>query len=103
MTWPFSMSRGPTSMRTGTPFISHSLNFQPALWSRSSTLVRMPAAVSSLYSSSAFSSTPGLCIAMGRITAWMGATRGGITRPRSSPWTMIIPPIMRVDTPQEVV
>ena len=30
---------------------------------------------------------------------WMGATRGGSTRPLSSPWVMMIPPMRRVLTP----
>ena len=38
-----------------------------------------------------------------RTTAWISATRGGIRRPRSSPWAMISPPIIRVDAPHEVV
>ena len=33
---------------------------------------------------------------------WMGAMRGGSTRPLLSPWVMMMPPIIRVDTPQEV-
>ena len=33
---------------------------------------------------------------------WMGATAGGSTRPLSSPWVMMMPPMMRVDMPQEV-
>ena len=39
---------------------------------------------------------------MGTITTWMGAKRGGSTRPLSSPWAMISAPIRRVETPQEV-
>ena len=41
-------------------------------------------------------------MAMGSTTVWMGATRGGSTRPLSSPWVMMMPPIRRVDTPQLV-
>ena len=32
----------------------------------------------------------------------MGAIFGGSTRPLLSPWVMMMPPIIRVDTPQEV-
>ena len=34
------------------------------------------------------------------MTAWTGATRGGSTKPRSSPCTMISTPIDRVVRPQ---
>ena len=34
---------------------------------------------------------------------WIGASRGGSRRPLSSPCTMIRPPIIRVEVPQEVV
>ena len=34
-------------------------------------------------------------------TSWRGATRGGRTRPLSSPCTMTITPIVRVVRPQE--
>ena len=39
---------------------------------------------------------------MGRTMTWMGATRGGSTRPLLSPWVMMRPPITRVDMPQLV-
>ena len=94
---PFSRSRGPISSRTGTPFSSPSLHLKPGLTvSRSSSFTRYPAAFRSSYS------TPPLCAAMGRITAWIGATFGGSRRPRSSPWVMMIAPISRVLTPQLV-
>ena len=40
---------------------------------------------------------------MGRITTWADAMRGGNTRPSSSLWIMIRPPMRRVVTPQDVV
>ena len=96
------MSRGPTSRRSGTPFISYSANFQPGLFSDRSIFARMPAALTVSSSSSAFSVTPGLWLATGMTTSWMGAMRGGRTRPSLSPWVMMIAPIRRVDTPHEV-
>mgnify|MGYP002508712325 CR=1 FL=1 len=39
---PLSMSRGPISKRSGTPFISYSLNFQPGLASLSSNTTLTP-------------------------------------------------------------
>ena len=48
------------------------------------------------------SSTPSLCWATGMMITWVGAMRGGSTRPLLSPWVMITPPMRRVDTPQEV-
>ena len=39
---------------------------------------------------------------MGTITTWYGATLGGRTRPASSPWVMMRPPIIRVDAPHDV-
>ena len=39
---------------------------------------------------------------IGTTTTWMGATRGGMIRPASSPWAMISPPMIRVDSPHEV-
>ena len=52
--------------------------------------------------SCAFSMTPSLCWATGMTMTWMGAMAGGRTRPLSSPWVMMMPPIKRVETPQEV-
>ena len=39
----------------------------------------------------------------GRSRPGRGASRGGSTRPLSSPWAMMTAPIMRVDMPQDVV
>jgi hypothetical protein len=39
---------------------------------------------------------------IGTMTTWMGATRGGRTRPVSSEWTMTITPIERVVKPHDV-
>ena len=71
-------------------------------WSLSSIWARTPAAFRRLSRAAAASSTPGLCMATGMTMAWMGAMRGGRTRPLLSPWVMMMPPIMRVDTPQLV-
>ena len=98
----FSMSLGPISTRTGTPFISYSANFQPGELSESSILLRTPAAFSRSRREAAASSTPGLWAATGITTAWVGAIRGGSTKPLSSPWVMMMPPIIRVLTPQLV-
>ena len=40
---------------------------------------------------------------IGSSATWAGASLGGMITPLSSPWTMIRPPISRVDTPQVVV
>ncbi len=88
----FSRSFGPISRRTGTPRISHSENFQPGVYSsRASSITRMPAAVSSALSASARGSTVSCQLprGIGTITTWCGATRGGSTRPPSSPCVMI--------------
>ena len=58
--------------------------------------------LSRLYSSSAFSATPGLWVAIGTMTTWIGATAGGSTRPLLSPWVMMMAPMMRLDMPQDV-
>ena len=101
--WPFSRSRGPISMRSGTPRISYSAHFQPMDWSESSSFVRTSMASRRALSSLAASATSGfLCAAMGMTTACTGAMRGGRTRPLLSPWVMITAPIMRVVEPQEV-
>ena len=50
----------------------------------------------------AASRTPSLCWATGMTITWVGAMRGGRTRPLLSPWVMMRPPIIRVETPQEV-
>ena len=100
--WPASMSFGPISTRSGTPFISQLANFQPGLLSLKSPCARRPAAFRRATSSSAFSVTPGLCAAMGSTMTWIGAMCGGRTRPLLSPWVMIRPPMTRVDMPHEV-
>ena len=97
----FFISLGPISSRRGTPFISYSANFQPGELSESSIFTRTNFSSRAL-SSAAFSSTPGLCCAMGTITTWTGATAGGSTRPLSSPWVMMMAPMIREDIPQEV-
>ena len=84
------------------PFISYSANFQPADWSESSIFTRKPALTRRSMTARLASRTPSLCWATGMMTTWMGAMRGGSTRPLLSPWVMMMPPIMRVDTPQEV-
>ncbi len=99
-----STSRGPISMRTGTPRKSHSLYFQPGCSSRASTRTRNPASlrrcarlVHASIARSSFERTIGTRIAS------IGAIFGGMRRPRSSPCTMIRAPSIRHDTPHEVV
>ena len=54
----FSTSRGPISMRSGTPRISQSLNLKPGVTpSRSSSLTRTPPATSCVFTRPAASST----------------------------------------------
>ena len=96
------MSLGPISTRRGMPFISYSAAFQPMDWSEASILARRPAAFSRSSRAVAASRTPSLCWATGMTITWVGAIRGGRTRPLLSPWVMMRPPISRVDTPQEV-
>ena len=58
----FSMSLGPISTRTGTPFISYSANFQPGELSQSSILTPHAGRLQPVQQSwRAASSTPGLC------------------------------------------
>mmetsp|Transcript_118289 Transcript_118289/g.331318 ORF Transcript_118289/g.331318 Transcript_118289/m.331318 type:complete len:276 (-) Transcript_118289:1058-1885(-) len=106
--WPFWMSMGPTSNRIGTPFISQWLNFQPGEWSDSSSLTRTPADDSLPKYSMHFSRTSSRSASeefalrpTGTMTTWKAATRGGSTRPLSSPWTMAMTPIVRCVMPQE--
>mmetsp|Transcript_5330 Transcript_5330/g.22591 ORF Transcript_5330/g.22591 Transcript_5330/m.22591 type:complete len:255 (-) Transcript_5330:989-1753(-) len=103
---PFATSLGPTSIRTGTPFISQWLNFQPGeLRASSSSLTRTPARFSAATISPAAAATLSLSLffcAMGTTTTCTGASRGGSRNPASSPWVMMIPPIRRVDTPHEL-
>mmetsp|Transcript_11407 Transcript_11407/g.36436 ORF Transcript_11407/g.36436 Transcript_11407/m.36436 type:complete len:321 (-) Transcript_11407:620-1582(-) len=103
-----STSLGPTSMRSGTPFCSHELYFQPAVTLlRSSSSTRMPASRSSREMRSAVSVTcftsSGAVDARktGTTTTCTGATRGGSTSPWSSPCTMTITPMVRVVRPHE--
>ena len=70
--------------------------------SEKSPFTRMPAALRRSTTAWAASATPGLCWAMGSTMTWMGATRGGSTRPLLSPWVIISPPMTRVDMPQLV-
>ena len=50
-----------------------------------------------------FLSEPSSSRSIGRITICCGAIAGGTRRPSSSPWVMMTPPIIRVETPQLVV
>mmetsp|Transcript_12173 Transcript_12173/g.35644 ORF Transcript_12173/g.35644 Transcript_12173/m.35644 type:complete len:222 (-) Transcript_12173:879-1544(-) len=102
----FSISRGPTSIRIGTPFCSQWLYFHPGLYmARSSNLALTPAALRSDRIFSQYgpqSSSVNFLLTMGTMTAWRGATRGGRTSPVSSPWTMTMTPMVRVVNPQDV-
>ena len=89
-------------MRTGTPFSSQSTARRPKLTSvRASSSTRTPAARSSAASRAAASPAPSSAFTSSTTTC-TGAIRGGNRRPFSSPWAMISPPIMRVDTPHDV-
>mmetsp|Transcript_35149 Transcript_35149/g.89004 ORF Transcript_35149/g.89004 Transcript_35149/m.89004 type:complete len:268 (-) Transcript_35149:864-1667(-) len=103
---PASTSLGPTSTRTGTPFISQWLNFHPGVCRLSaSTLTRMPAPLAAASSAATASITAGRSpsfLTMGTMTTCTGAMRGGRRSPLSSPCVMMMPPIMRVDTPHEL-
>mmetsp|Transcript_2186 Transcript_2186/g.8302 ORF Transcript_2186/g.8302 Transcript_2186/m.8302 type:complete len:265 (+) Transcript_2186:95-889(+) len=98
-------SLGPTSTRTGTPFISHCANFHPGeLRSSSSTLTLIPAFVRVVAMAFAASATAALSLffcAMGTTTTCIGASAGGSRSPASSPCVMMTPPMRRVETPQE--
>mmetsp|Transcript_3579 Transcript_3579/g.14490 ORF Transcript_3579/g.14490 Transcript_3579/m.14490 type:complete len:300 (-) Transcript_3579:645-1544(-) len=102
----FSTSLGPTSMRTGTPRISYWLNFQPGRsFSEASMSTRTPAAFSLSVTSVAAATTASRCFSfcqMGTTTTCVGAMEGGRRSPVSSPWVMMSPPTMRVETPHEV-
>ena len=65
----------------------------------------MPAAASRWASAVAAAVTSAACSPrpIGTITTWYGASRGGSTRPLSSPWVMITAPIIRVVMPNDVV
>mmetsp|Transcript_12468 Transcript_12468/g.53613 ORF Transcript_12468/g.53613 Transcript_12468/m.53613 type:complete len:255 (-) Transcript_12468:906-1670(-) len=98
-------SLGPTSTRIGTPFISHCANFHPGeLRSSSSTLTLIPAFSSVAAMALAAAATAALSLffcAMGTTTTCTGASAGGSRNPASSPCVMMIPPMRRVETPQE--
>ncbi len=103
---PAARSRGPISIRTGTPFCSHSAYFQPGrILSRSSTgtkptagfsadASRCPASTTADRSSSFFQ--------IGTTTTRRGASNGGSTSPWSSLWVITSAPMVRVDMPQLV-
>jgi len=63
---------------------------------------RMPRAFSSAISSAAFSLRASFGFGIGTMMTWIGASFGGSTRPSSSEWVMMRPPIRRVETPQLV-
>mmetsp|Transcript_8522 Transcript_8522/g.13023 ORF Transcript_8522/g.13023 Transcript_8522/m.13023 type:complete len:333 (-) Transcript_8522:169-1167(-) len=105
--WPALASRGPISMRTGTPLRSHSKYLAPGRsCGRSSTLTRTPALFSWATIRSTCRRTRAVSspspLVMGTITACTGATGGGSTRPASSECVMTSAPSSRVLTPQEV-
>ena len=87
MTWLFSISRGPNSMRIGTPFSSHSLNLKPGELSLSSKRTRIPAAFKSFCNTSRRSTISGFFFhgPTGIKTTCFAATLGGKTNPWSSP------------------
>ena len=105
MNWFFSRSFGPISRRSGTPFSSHSLNFQPGDTSSlrsaftrkapfSSSAARLATSAMRCFSSSLFQ--------IGTMTTCSGARRGGKLTPLSSPWAITRAPIRRVLTPHDV-
>ena len=111
LTVPAARSLGPISTRSGTPCLTCCQVFSPPRMSRPSVLERIgsppkrasarPASICrQAVSTASFSSGVRW---MGRSTTWVGAIRGGRTRPSSSEWVMITAPINRVETPHEVV
>ena len=67
-------------------------------------MTRIPAFVSVVAMAFAASATAALSLffcAMGTTTTCMGASAGGSRSPASSPCVMMIPPMRRVETPQE--
>ena len=96
VTWFFSISLGPISILTGTPFISHSLNLYPGVFDVSSSSSTLNCDLSLSLSSWAFSITPALFAATGTITTWIGAILGGTTSPLLSLCTITIAPISLV-------
>ena len=101
----FCTSRGPISIRTGTPRISHSLNFQPGVFSLMSTFTRiLPFSILSMRVTTSLTVALSASLRqIGTITTWYGATRGGKISPELSPCTIITPPMVRVLSPQLVV
>ena len=103
-----SMSLGPSSSLSGTPLTSQWLYFHPGVLSdRASSSQRTPAAFRTETSSPALalraSRSSGVIFALtiGMATSWTGETSGGMTRPLSSPWTMTMTPMERVEMPHE--
>ena len=103
--WP-ARSRGPSSMRRGTPLRSHSAYFQPGrMLSRLSTWTLPTVARSCAASPSAAAQTCAISSSffqIGTMTALVPAMRGGRTRPSSSLCVMMRAPMMRVLMPQLV-
>ena len=103
VTMPWARSRGPTSMRTGTPRSSQSVTRRPKLCSvAASSWARMPAAAQ--LGGEPLGHLAGAVLAphehhdhLRRRQPWAASRR-----PLSSPWAMISPPIMRVLTPHDV-
>src|ERR1700691_1291606 len=83
------------------------LNLKPGPGpSRSSSFTRIPAANNSLRSLCAHSRTldfSSSVLKIGTMTSWIGARRGGKISPWSSPCTMMMAPMKRVESPHEVV
>ena len=103
---PFSMSRAPSTRRTGTPLSSYSANLKPGrLLSASSNFTEIPSFFSSAIIGSTLPLMAVICssfLQIGTITTWIGARAGGNTRPLSSEWVMMRAPIRRVETPHDV-
>src|SRR6202022_3654478 len=93
---PFARSRGPTSIRKGTPFSSHSLNLKPGRSSRQSTLTPMAArAVSTCWSAVSIWLRSASLRKIGTMITCAGAIRGGSCRPESSPGAITPAPPIR--------
>mmetsp|Transcript_19826 Transcript_19826/g.67080 ORF Transcript_19826/g.67080 Transcript_19826/m.67080 type:complete len:389 (+) Transcript_19826:172-1338(+) len=104
---PAAASRGPTSMRRGTPFRSHSKYLAPGrMLSRSSTLTLSglsDAATRSTASLTSFAASKSFFFGMiGTMTTCVGAILGGSTRPASSECVITSAPMSLVETPQDV-
>src|SRR6266581_1649975 len=107
ITCPAATSRGPISSRSGTPLASHSKYLAPGFrLSRVSSSTRTPACASSSFT---LPPTPNTCsfsssdFQIGTITTCTGASLGGATRPLSSECVITNPPIIRVETPHDVL